>query len=171
MIRERNLPTEIIQKISSFCTVEKVKQEMVTSICASSSDNRHPLKESLTVNKNTWWISANISCGGEYVEYELSPRLCRLSEFHILIPPLPAGPLSVRKLRLDCMDPNSGAWVAASPVWIIKNRADFQEFQLDPPVDTRFCRVICLSNQISHIFYDEMLHVFNSVGYYCVRFK
>jgi hypothetical protein len=178
LVREKTLPQEIICKVADFFTVERVVPANVTSVRASSHDSRHDLQESLTMSKQTWWISAFGSMpngrGEQYVEFELSKKTCRLCTFKIEIPPLPSGPLSVRTLRLDCMKAD-GTWRAVSPVWTVANRTGHQTFQLNPPVDARFCRVVCLTNQISQFLADDihddgLTHHYTCVGYFCVRF-
>eukprot|EP00980_Cylindrotheca_fusiformis_P006710 scaffold1398_cov116-Cylindrotheca_fusiformis.AAC.27 len=179
LIREQSLPQEIICRVADFFTVDRVQPENVTAISATSHDNRHDLNESLTLNKETWWISSLGSMphgkGEEYVEFELARKTCRLSTFKIEIPPLPSGPLSVRNLRLDCLGA-SGAWETVSSELTVANRTGLQEFHINPPVDTRFCRVVCLTNQISQFLGvdmedEDLTHDYTCVGYFTVRFE
>lgn len=109
------------------------------------------------------------------MEFELAKNACRLSNFKIEIPPLPSGPLSVRNFRLDCLGFN-GSWKTVSPVWTVANTTGYQAFQLNAPVDTRFCRVVCLTNQISQFLADDiedddLTHHYTCVGYFSVRFE
>ncbi|CAJ1916838.1 unnamed protein product [Cylindrotheca closterium] len=175
----RNQPEEIVLKVTDFFRVEPVVPDDVIAVNASSHDKRHPLEECLTPNTNTWWISGFGSMlwgkGEEFVEFELAKTVCRLSTFKIEIPPLPAGPLSAKTLRLD-RKKSDGSWEQCSPVWTVQNRTGLQSFELDVPVDTRYCRVVCLSNQISQFFEgqvqeDVITFEYMCVGYFCVRFE
>lgn len=175
----QNQPEEIVWKVTDFFRVEPVVADNVIAVNASSHDKRHPLEESLTPSTNTWWISGfgsmPLGKGKEFVEFELAKTVCRLSTFKIEIPPLPSGPLSVRTLRLDRKTPD-GSWQQCSPIWNVLNRTGLQSFELDTPVDTRYCRVVCLSNQISQFFEgqvqdDVMTYEYMCVGYFTVRFE
>ena len=180
LARDKGLPEVIIQCIAKFFIIEPVVSEEVTAIRASSSDKRHALKECLNPSRRTWWISAfggmPKGVGREYVEFRLSKKPCRFSLFQIEIPPMPSGPLSVKTLQLLCLD-TSGEWKVVSPILNIQNQTGFQDFPLNPPVDTTSCRVVCLSNQVSDWMADfddddaQALVHYAAVGYYCVKFQ
>lgn len=188
------VPLEIIDKISSFFVVERVNSSSVQVVRASSSNEQHPLSAALDPSESNWWISGPDSMPGgrgrEFVEFQLSTKICRLQQFSIQIPPLPMGPLSVRQLRLEKYQPPQhedehphppgNPWIPISPIWTVENKTGWQTFTLDPPVDVQLVRVLCLSNQISMIIEqmenanlveeDPMnLHLW-SVGFYCVKF-
>lgn len=178
------LPQEIIHNIAKFFTVNPViPSEVVASSCSSSS-GQHDLQACLDENKSIWWISAIGSMpmgkGEEYVEFKLtSSNLCRLSSLSIEIPPLPLGPLSVRTMRLEGKF-GDDSWEAVSPIWIVLNRTGLQTYKLHPPIDAKYVRLVCLTNQISQFFQqpenngepddDQDVHQFAAVGYYCVKF-
>lgn len=99
--RHWRLPGEISHRIVDYLVVEGVQHEQVQVIGCSSTDGSHPLPTCLSPDEDTWWISAANTMpegkGHEYVEFRLHPStLCRLTCVSIKIPPLPAGPLSVR---------------------------------------------------------------------------
>jgi len=50
---------------------------------------------------------------------------------------------------------SSGCWKPCSPVWTVENKTGWQEYTLDPPVDVRMVRVVCLTNQIHEILYQD----------------
>jgi hypothetical protein len=191
-----NAPQEITRTVASFCLVRPVVSEDITVIHASSTSNQHPLSAALDDTISTWWISGPgtmpFGKGHEYVEFLLSPlaSVCRLSTFSIQIPPLPMGPLSVRRLRLDrSVDSHtttstggdqSSVWKPCSPIWTVENKTGWQEYVLHPPVDVHRIRVVCLTNQMeillhgiaeSHLDGDDAVNQFSSVGYYCVKFE
>lgn len=180
-VNDKTLPVEIIKHIANFFTIKPVIPEKVTAVKASSTDNRHDLQECLNPRKNTWWISSfggmTKGVGEEFVEFKLSNTLCRLTSFKIEIPPLPSGPLSVRTLQLVCSNDDSlEEWKPASPVITVENRTGLQTFPLNPPVDTRSCRVVCLTNQISPFLEDfeedsPFTTQYEAVGYFCVKFE
>lgn len=182
---QKDLPAEITHKIASFCTVEPVDPSLVQVVRASSSSDQHPLSAALDDSHSTWWISRTGTMprgrGQEFLELQLSTRVCRVRTFSIQIPPLPMGPLSVRRLRLERKQGDH--WVPMSPIWTVENRTGWQDFTLDPPVDVQFVRVVCLSNQMAMILeqfendddddndHDQPRnHLISSVGFYSVKF-
>ena len=188
MVRHKDqvLPKEIIHKIAHFFTIEKVVSSEVVAVRASSSNGRHPLQESLTTNKNTWWISAFGNMprgqGEEFVEFQMTNKkattLRRLSSVSIEIPPLPMGPLSVRTMRIDCKFGDT--WRVVSPIYTVQNKTGWQQYKLPNPVDAELVRVVCLTNQMSQFlpdpgevtgFRDEDFQQFAAIGYYCVKFE
>ncbi len=188
-IQSKDLPPEIIHNIASFFTVEAVDSSQIQVVGASSSSGQHPLCEALNESQSSWWISRPGSMphgrGREYLELQLlSKGICRLQQFSIQIPPLPMGPLSVRRLRLE-QKHSDNQWVPFSPIWTVENKTGWQNFTLDPPVDVQFVRVLCLSNQMAlvleqiensdadvDVFLDgQGNHHFWSVGFYCVKFS
>jgi len=202
-------PNEIIRTVASFFLVSPIVPSDVTAIGASSSasSTSFPLSAVLDATISSWWISGLGTMprgkGREHIEFLLSPstssspnatqggRVCRLFKFSIQIPPLPMGPLSVRKFRLEryveekkkkvdhpttasnnpipgstadtktSNEPSSslavsssslgGSWKPCSPIWIVENRSGWQEYVLDPPIDLRSVRVVCLTNQMHEI--------------------
>ncbi len=162
-------PQEITRGIASFFIVRPVATSQVTAIRASSispspSPDQHPLSAVLDDSTSTWWISGPGTMprgkGREYIEFQLSPRaVCRLSKFSIQIPPLPMGPLSVRRLRLEqrvdhgdysvgTSNTSKSCWKECSPIWTVENKTGWQEYTLHPPVDVQNIRVVCLTNQM-----------------------
>ena len=125
-------------------------------------------------NQPTWWMSRNGTMphgvGRQYVECCLTPpqssslySLVRLSSVSVSIPPLPLGPKSVRTFQIlykteDAMttlenDHNNCApssnWKVGSPVFTVVNRSGYQKFDINPPIDAKYVRIVCLSNQAS----------------------
>jgi len=50
---------------------------------------------------------------------------------------------------------SNGCWKPCSPVWTVENKTGWQEYILDPPVDLRMVRVVCLTNQIHEILAED----------------
>jgi hypothetical protein len=105
------LPNELIHKIGHYFVVNPVQHNQVVVTAASSTVGRFPLASVLDDNDATWWISAMGSMpsgkGAEYMEFQLSSVVRRLSAVSIKIPPLPVGPLSVRTFRICVPDESS----------------------------------------------------------------
>lgn len=181
-----SLPPEILHKIAHFFTVKPVVSSDVQVTRASSSSEQHPLQAALDDGTSTWWISAPGSMtrgrGREFVEFQLADRRCRLTEFSIQIPPLPMGPLSVRRFQLMARSQrNPLEWYNISPIWTVENRTGWQEYKLEKAVDAQHVRVICLTNQMAMMFDqitdEEFIQIeaeadmYSCVGFYCVKFS
>ena len=110
--------------------------------------------------------------GEEYVEFQLGSSMVRLSAVHIMSPPMPRGPLSVRTMRIDsATNPTTGEWVPVSPVLVIENRSGWQRLELPDPVDAQYVRAVCLTNQASRFFNEQPPTDFSSVGFFTIRFE
>ena len=115
--------------------------------------------------------------GHEHLTFVMAPShdsktlaLRRVSMVGIRIPPLPYGPLSVRRFEIwstanpssDLMDDSKGihdwpGWKRASLELQTLDQAELQWFALDPPVDATALRLVCCSNagRDSHVLRDE----------------
>lgn len=178
-----SLNPDLADRVAEFFVVQKVKQENVRAVLCSSMDGSFPLHECLTPDETTWWISGGNSMpegrGREYVEFMLDSRnvICRLTEVQIKIPPMPAGPLSVREFEIEAPVENTKTgeteWKVISPKFGVQNATGYQRFELYPPigVDVSRVRVVCLSNQISvHRNRDDVFFTYNCVGFFSIRF-
>ena len=172
----QTLHPELCRRVADFFVIQPVQPDQVTVVGCSSSDGVHPVAACLTPDESTWWISGADSMprgkGREYVEFQLSPQpLVRLNAVSLKIPPLPAGPLSVRDFELQAPDAQ-GVWTAVSPVFRLQNIAGMQRFELPEKLDLIKVRVVCLSNQLSDFYNEQMFgFTYQRVGYYTVRFE
>jgi hypothetical protein len=175
----RRLHPDLVERVVDFLTIERVVPENVRVIACSSTDGAHPPGACLSPDEDSWWISAADSMpegkGREYVEFELSNTLCRLTSVSIKIPPLPAGPLSVRDFCLE--GPRQVAhkgeqWGRITPVFRVQNHSGMQQFTLDPPgLDVDRLRIVCLSNQLSDFYNGRVFgFTYQRVGYFSARF-
>ena len=180
---ELNLPQEIGQFISSFLTISDMVCNNIKTVRCSSSSKQHPICEILNSKENTWWIS-NGPCP-QYVEFEIcKPTI--LKQICIKIPPLPYGPLSVRKFAISFVTGSEGEenvpdeenknlkFTQDERVFETVDSNLLQVFALDPPIllyntsnvltnkktPPRF-RVVCLSTAEENQF---------SVGYFTIWF-
>ena len=181
------LPSELATRVLSFLVVEPVKRSQVRPVCCSTHDRIHPLFESLTDRETTWWLAEQGSMpkgrGRQYVQYSLSPTLCRLKRVSMKIPPLPQGPLSVREFYLETFRMERG-WFRISPNYLVKSQEGWQGFDLpDGGLDVDEVRVVCVSNQMAEYLEDldvttlqnhglaADIQRFASVGFFSIRFE
>ena len=181
------LHPDLAARVVDFLTIRPVDPDQVQVVGCSSSDGSHPLAACLSLDEDSWWISAADSMpegkGREYVEFRLSPTLCRVRSVQIKIPPLPAGPLSVRDFVLEAPinkascrqqdgDQEEEEWTAVSPTFRVQNQSGMQRFFLEPPgIDADRIRIVCLSNQLSDFYNGRVFgFTYQRVGYFTVRF-
>ena len=175
------LPIDLAEQAATFLQVESVDASEVSIRRASSSRGDFPLSSVLGNEDGTWWISAESSMengrGEEFLEFSLSPdgtarRCCYVG---ISIPPLPQGPLSVRRFRID-WSYNGTEWTMGCRRYTMETMdiAGMQTFQLERPVDAAMIRLVCLTNA----FASEQdrrgrggLTPFECVGLFFVRWK
>jgi len=169
------LHADLVNKVVRYLTIEKVVPSEVTVLGCSSSDKSHPISECLSSDLTTWWISGPNSMinglGREFVEFQMGSQceLRRLSRVGVSIPPLPAGPLSVREFVLEAPAVGKkGHWKAVSVVLSTRNVSGMQYFQLPPPgIDVDRVRFTCLSNHLSSFGPTD---TYRSVGFFTVKF-
>ena len=201
---DQSLPNELIHKIGHYFVVNPVQHHQVTAVKASSTVGRFPLGVVLEDNDATWWISANGSMpqgkGAEYMEFQLSPVVRRLSAVSIKIPPLPVGPLSVRTFHIAIPDTSTGisqlpmtstttttttstAWIYATPELTVENKTGYQRFECSG-IDAKSIRIVCTMNQISRFLGQNTnnqddnnnnnanaANQFDAVGFYSIKFE
>jgi hypothetical protein len=197
---EKVLSPELAQRILQYLTIKRVNQGQVRVLECSSHDRGHPLVCCLSPDEETWWMSANrtmpLGRGQQWVQFALSPTLCRLSAVLLKIPPLPQGPLSVREFFLQAFSIDRG-WHSISPIFVVENRVGWQRFPLLDPADVDEVRVVCVSNQMSAFVQQQQqqpqnidnvnnnnnddahdgtglaaaMRRFESVGYFAIRFE
>ena len=83
----------------------------------------------------------------------------RLNFIGMEIPPMPQGPLSVRKWHVevpavagedDCAGSDCGSgWKVASEQFTTLDREGLQEFALVPPIEAATVRVVCTENALA----------------------
>jgi hypothetical protein len=183
--RECVLPPELAKQVLQFLVIQRVDPDIVETVGCSSHDKVHPLTACLSDDETTWWISGEHSMprgrGCEYVQLSVGPTIRRLAAVSIKIPPLPQGPLSVRRFRIDSptIDGARTGWTAVSQVFTVDNRTGFQRFVLADPVDVRQVRLVCLANQIDPFINVERREAvsdlgtrrFECVGFFSVRLE
>lgn len=187
---DQSLPNELIHNIGHYFVVNPVQHKQVTAIAASSTVGRFPLGAVLEDNDATWWISAMGSMpqgkGTEYMEFQLSPVVTRLSAVSIKIPPLPVGPLSVRTFRVAIPDVSVSptTWINATDELTVENKTGYQRFELSLGIDARSIRIVCTTNQISRFLVQNIEvagddnnninlnnNQFHAVGLYSIKFE
>lgn len=143
------LPDNVVKHITEQLRVEQVRKDDIIVCGCSSSRGDFPIGVVLNEDRSEWWISAKGSMpdgyGSEYLEFSFGASPRRVEFVSLCIPPLPMGPLSVRKFHLLALD-SSGSWLAVSPGLETLDRAELQEFALDQPIDTTSVRVVCTEN-------------------------
>ena len=183
--RPRTLPPDLVEYVLSFLTVKRVKQEQVRATNSSSHDGIHPLAFCLYDHDSSWWLSSHGTMPGgrgqQWVQFQLSHNLRRLSSVSIKIPPMPQGPLSVREFCLQAFHLERG-WHAITPRFQAQNIVGWQRFHF-PDVDVDEVRLVCFSNQMEEYIKklresnpgdDNLLTQlgrFESVGFFSVRFE
>ena len=189
------LPSDLVQKICQYFFVPPVVHRQVSVHHVSSTSGQHPPEEVLNDSESTWWMSGENSMprgrGAEFIEFNISGNgtVRRLSTVSLKIPPLPAGPLSVRSFRIEVatgFTPTTGAkegpsqddlkWTKLDQEFEVKNRTGFQDFVLNKAVDASRVRVVCLENQVQTLvrrnnYEPADLQGFECVGYYSIRFS
>jgi hypothetical protein len=109
------------------------------------------LSEALSDDASTWWISAPGTTpkgrGFEWIELELGGRSRRVSAVGLRIPPMPFGPLSVRRFHVQWKsDADADNSWNALPEMVTLDREELQEFALWPPVHADRLRLVCTVN-------------------------
>jgi hypothetical protein len=172
----KHLPEEICSNVASFLTVQRCVPSDIEAVAASSMDSLFKLEGCLVDDEESWWLSGEGTMprgrGEAYVEVRLAKdnSLRRIQSVSMSIPPLPAGPLSVREFRVD-VSSEQGVWVQLPFVFQVENVRGMQRFSIGN-VDARSIRVVCLSNQISHALLgvlDELNTSLEQVGFYAIR--
>mmetsp|Transcript_59145 Transcript_59145/g.129551 ORF Transcript_59145/g.129551 Transcript_59145/m.129551 type:complete len:334 (+) Transcript_59145:48-1049(+) len=116
--RGKGLDAGLVEHVVSFLLVSGFDPDKLEVARASSDRGDYDLSEALTRSTTTWWISGDgnfqAGSGEEYLEFKVGDVPTRVSVIGIKIPPMPAGPLSVRQLRVDALsDPAAQQGAAA----------------------------------------------------------
>jgi hypothetical protein len=151
------LPDDVTDRIVHFLTLHVfTPSDTVVSGCSSNRGD-FPLSAAVNSNEAEWWISSAGSTpsgiGNEYLEFSFG-GFRRISYVALKIPPLPWGPLSVRKFHLLALRQGMRAEASQSLAWTLASenplqtldRADLQEFALVPPCETESLRLVCTVN-------------------------
>jgi hypothetical protein len=151
------LPDDVAVRIAgslSLCTL--TSSEVRVQGCSSSRGD-FPASVALNSKEDEWWISAAGSMAGgvgsEYLEFAFG-GLRRISYVALKIPPLPYGPLSVRKFHIMALRYGKGAQRSESDAWATVDNHHFQtldlaglqEFALVPPCDCEALRLVFTLN-------------------------
>jgi len=185
---------ELVSHVLGFLKLRPVDMARVRVVGASSSGEDDPrCSPAFTLDSahDTWWISAHNSCpnghGQEWVEFDLGADDVCVRLFHLTIPPLPSGPLSVRHLHLQaCSEPPTPVppadaapvppadavernWRRVSADWTTLDAPTQQTFALEPPLErTRYVRVVCTTNAAAD---EEWLYAPSSIGFFSCSFS
>lgn len=174
--RGRGLHNCLTYRIAEYLRIDPVANtELSVDACSSTRDD-FPLQEVLNSNTSTWWISEGGSMPGgvgeEWLEFSFG-GVRRVSYIGLQIPPMPMGPLSVREFKLlsrGLGDEGSWSEVLQAPMTTL-DRAEMQEFAINPPVITAGIRLVCLTNAAaSSKFGDHLMFSPDCVGLFRVSF-
>ena len=103
------LPDDVVCRVADFLSIYCIDPERLTVVGCSSTRGDYPLGAVLDSHLGKWWISEAGSmpggCGEEYLEFSFGATPRRVSYVGVDIPPLPNGPLSVRKFHLLALSP------------------------------------------------------------------
>uniref|UniRef100_A0A0G4GRL1 F5/8 type C domain-containing protein n=1 Tax=Chromera velia CCMP2878 TaxID=1169474 RepID=A0A0G4GRL1_9ALVE len=178
ILRLHSVFDQIAHVIVEFLSIVAVNPDQIEATRCSSTSHHFPLSEALTPDTETWWISGSHrmvgGLGEEFVEVFLSEIPKRVSFFGLRIPPLPVGPLSVRRFHLlvsterRCDDKQAECEWMRIPVshessFETLDRGDLQVFVLNPPVEATRVRVVCTENAARGIH--------ECVGFFEARFR
>ena len=176
MCRGLSLPIDVAKHTTKFLQIKHIEKNHVSVVRASSTRGDYPLSSVLGNEEGTWWISGEGSMesgqGAEFLEFSLSPNgtARRCSYIGLSIPPLPQGPLSVRKFRID-WSYDGKEWTEGCRRYTMEtmDMAGMQSFKLEQPVDAAKVRLVCLSNAFTSA--RGGTSPFDCVGLFYVRWK
>ena len=176
MCRGLSLPIDVAKHMTKFLQIKHVEKNHISVVRASSTRGDYPLSSVLGNEEGTWWISVEGSMesgqGEEYLEFSLSPNgtARRCSYVGLSIPPLPHGPLSVRRFRID-WSYDGKEWTEGCRRYTMEtmDMAGMQSFKLDQPIDAAKVRLVCLSNAFTSA--RGGTSPFDCVGLFYVRWK
>jgi len=153
------LPEGVVDLVIESLVIQRVVHDDIKVVGCSSTRGDFPLACVLSSTKDEWWISQNGGFQGgegeEYLEFSVGgiPRL--VSFVGISIPPMPGGPLSVRRFHMEALvgclgtEPEGNEvanWVRVSPDLTTLDKDGIQEFALVPQVETTKMRLVCTQN-------------------------
>mmetsp|Transcript_3412 Transcript_3412/g.10010 ORF Transcript_3412/g.10010 Transcript_3412/m.10010 type:complete len:254 (+) Transcript_3412:293-1054(+) len=151
------LPAALAASALDYLSVDRVRQADVTVASASSVGSQTsgwgppralPLSVLLAPDEDTWWLSESVAGGvfdgDEWVELRL-PGLRRVCAVGLRIKPMPRGPCSVRDFEVHASD---GRGFTPCGAFQTSDTPGLQEFLLEPPVDARAVRIVCVSTAV-----------------------
>ena len=171
-----DLPIDVAKHMTKFLKIKDIAKSEISVTRASSTRGDYPLSSVLGNEDGTWWISAEGSMesgqGEEYLEFSLSPKgiARRCSYVGLSIPPLPQGPLSVRKFRID-WSYDGKEWTEGCRRYTMEtmDMAGMQSFKLEQPIDAAKVRLVFLTNAFTSA--RGGTSPFDCVGLFFVRWK
>jgi len=183
--------TAVLNEILSYLRIQRVDATFIRAVTASSHMLNVELSHTLDERLDRWWISKEGSCpngiGNEWVSYDLccrpSPnstttndrwgrrrrKVVMMNLLRLVIPPLPQGPLSVRKFHLEVSDTSAhkeGPWTVATEELTTLDTPEVQEWSIDPPIESRFVRIVCRENAAA-VFHP----VYTCIGFFTIGFS
>lgn len=147
--------SDLVEAVLRWLVLPPVDLAQVRSTGASSSCEHGPCHHSHLLDPAThnWWISETqpeTRGRGEWVQFTLGEEPVLVDYFHMTIPPLPGGPLSVRSFYLQVAPTEEGPWSRATVDLMTHDVPGRQWWHLVPQVETRFVRVVCLVNAATY---------------------
>lgn len=160
--------------------------DAVQCVGASSRLSEDMSFDDVVQDSDGYWLSASDrKLGGEWLEFHFS-GLRRVRRVLIRIPPRHSGSLAVKRFQLAYLDDDNPEWLryrrqndgeATLFYTVDVDTPAMQHFYLDPPIEARALRVVCLSNnaeEISrrpHRFMESYVHgLAMPIGLYQVGF-
>ena len=155
--------SDVVDCILGWLVVPTVDMAHVRAVGASSSTKHGPCDPAHTLDpsNDNWWISASrFDLSGrqnydEYVEYELGDMVVAVDLFHMTIPPMQTGPLSVRVFHLEVAQTRDGPWERATEQLMTLDVPTRQWWSIVPPIEARYVRVVCEINAAQHLMIQE----------------
>ena len=157
--RGRGLPDHVVRHaIAPFFICERVSNYACVAASSCRSDS---LLTSVTIPRDDlWWISGSdnfsMGSGREWLEFCLGDGkvIKRVSAIVLKIPPLPHGPLSVRKFHIEYEHPESkGLWTPHEQGTItLLDVVQLQPLALVPPIDTCKLRVVFTQSAVGELW-------------------
>jgi hypothetical protein len=189
----RLLPVEVCVQVLQWLVVERIQMSHVSAIgCSSIATTRWngyqpSLPDCLAEDETSWWISKErLRDRPQYVDFCCVPpgrshSVRRIQKVSIQIPPFPSGPYSLCDFVVQAAEfrayeeeeedirRRNDEWKTISPEWKLEYIPGWQSFEWPYPVDVRYLRLLCRSNQCSEISGHPAQH--DVVGFYSIRFE
>jgi hypothetical protein len=163
---QTGLPDHLVtEHIVPFFTVARVTPSAVRCIRASSTRGDYPLGSVCNDNDAEWWISSTSAgrftegAGREWLEFDLSGGdvPCRVSAIGVKIPPMPHGPLSVRRFFVEYTAGSRGGHAVSTCTGLLEtlDRPQLQRFALTPPIEATKVRVVMTLTAMGKFLHED----------------
>ena len=155
----------VMEHIVPFFTVTRVTTSAVRCVRASSNRGDFPLSSVCNDNDAEWWISSSSGgrfaegAGREWLECDLGSGgvPCRVSAIGIKIPPMPHGPLSVRRFYVEYTSGSRDGHAVRVCTGLLEtlDQPQMQRFALTPPIEATRVRVVMKLTAIGKFLREE----------------